>query len=70
MTGSPEGNSEAEVIEAFRAAEKAGCSLVKCYSAAVATWQRNHPQSPPEHAAVQAVDVVFRGRENLLLAVE
>jgi hypothetical protein len=47
------------VLDAFRAARKAGLGSVDCYRAGVEAWRKRHPDQTPEYAAKRAVAIIL-----------
>jgi predicted Zn-dependent protease len=66
----PEHCIAAEVMAAFEVAQRAGHSIVDCYGAAVAVWQRYYPADLFPGTTTRAVDIVLSGREKVLLGTD
>src|SRR6516164_4226327 len=49
----------ASVLAAFMTAQKAGCSSVECYLAAVRAWREKCPDMAEQNSALQAVTIVL-----------
>jgi hypothetical protein len=60
----------AEVVAAFKAAQHDGHSTADGYRAAVRAWRRRHPDHAPTYAALQAVKILLKKREKLLIQID